>query len=193
MYEYTPEQKKAAHRDPAMVDLETLGVRPTSAIISIGACKFDPNTFAITDVFHQVISRESLSEYPEFTVDQSTIDWWENQTDEAKAASYSNKDGRHIKSVLIDFAEFAHKDAEVWGNGSDFDNVLLAHAYNVTGVPLPWKFWNNRCYRTMKNQFPEVAFSRQGTHHNAMHDAISQAKHLMRILARQEAMRKALG
>jgi len=40
-------------------------------------------------------------------------------------------------------------------------------------------FWNDRCYRTMKAQHRDVDFVRLGTFHNALHDAESQAEHLL--------------
>lgn len=191
--EFTAEQKYLARNDPVMHDLETLGTRPTSAILSLGACKFDPDTMAITDTFHEVISRESCMEYG-LTWDQSTIDWWESQTAEAKAASYSNPNGRDLKLVLLEYKDFVSSGTTVWGNDSDFDNVIMANAYHCTNVDLPWKFWNNRCYRTMKNMFPTIKMGkRSGTHHNALDDAINQATHLMKILAHMRGLQAALG
>jgi len=46
----------------------------------------------------------------------------------------------------------------------------------------PWYFWNDRCYRTMKSLYPQIPMERDGVHHNALDDAISQARHLMAIL-----------
>jgi exodeoxyribonuclease VIII len=44
-----------------------------------------------------------------------------------------------------------------------------------------WEFWKDRCYRTIKNCYPDVPFDRRGTHHNALDDARSQALHLIAI------------
>lgn len=72
----------------------------------------------------------------------------------------------------------------VWGCGSDFDNVILASAYRRCGIDLPWMWWDNRCYRTMKNQFKNCVAEpvRRGIKHNALDDAIHQASHLTLIL-----------
>jgi inhibitor of KinA sporulation pathway (predicted exonuclease) len=44
-----------------------------------------------------------------------------------------------------------------------------------------YKFWNERCYRTVKNQYPDVKLTRTGTYHNALDDARTQAEHLVQI------------
>lgn len=189
-YFFTQEQREAAHRDPVMVDLETLSTRTTAAIISIGACKFNPATMSITDTFHIVVDKQSCHEAG-LHVDPETIKWWEKQSPEARAASYDCTSGVMIGEALRAFAEWCG-DVEVWGNGSDFDNAILANAFAVVGIPQPWKFWNNRCYRTMKNQHPGTKLTRHGTHHNAVDDAVTQAKHLMLILKRKGDLEKLL-
>jgi hypothetical protein len=74
-------------------------------------------------------------------------------------------------------------DVRLWGNGSDFDNALLSVAYDAANVKPGWEFWNNRCYRTFKNQAPDIKIVRGGTYHDAFDDAVDQAKHLQKILA----------
>jgi hypothetical protein len=72
---------------------------------------------------------------------------------------------------------------QIWGNGADFDNVILSSAYRNTGHVTPWGTYKNRCYRTIKSANRHVAMARTGTHHNALDDAKSQAQHLIRIWA----------
>ena len=74
-------------------------------------------------------------------------------------------------------------DLRVWSNGAGFDNVVLSSAFRRIGMEQPWPFRNDRCYRTMKAQHPEVKMQRVGTHHNAVDDAESQARHLMAMMA----------
>lgn len=70
----------------------------------------------------------------------------------------------------------------IWGNGADFDNVILASVYKRIGMEQPWLYRNNRCYRTLKALHPEIPIERVGTHHNAVDDAESQARHLLAIM-----------
>jgi len=69
----------------------------------------------------------------------------------------------------------------VWGNGANFDNVILAEAYRRLDMKLPWHFTQDRCFRTIKSKYWYVDMVRTGTHHNAAGDAMSQANHLIRL------------
>ncbi len=72
-----------------MLDLETMGNTPTSAIIAIGAVRFDKK---IKGKFYGVIDLESCLE-DGLTVDASTIMWWMQQSDAArKAFEQRNRD-----------------------------------------------------------------------------------------------------
>jgi hypothetical protein len=44
-----------------------------------------------------------------------------------------------------------------------------------------WRSYNGRCYRTVKQQFPDIKLTRFGTYHNALDDAYSQAEHMVQI------------
>lgn len=190
MQEFTFEQKHAARRDPVMLDLETLGTGANSAIIAIGAVKFDPEKMLITDNFYRVVDRESCFRIG-MTYDQDTLDWWAKQSPEAKTVL--TQPGVSINEAIHDFASWIHPKTQVWGNGSDFDNVMVAETFRKHGKKLPWQFWNNRCYRTMKNMFPSVPLVRRGVHHHAVDDAETQAIHLMQILSVMRAGQRALG
>lgn len=162
---------------PCMLDLETLGTAPNSVIIAIGAVKFDLD--GVKDQFYQVVDPASCVDIG-LQIDASTVMWWMQQNTAARKA-FTEK-GVHIEVALSQFASWVDENDLVWGNGSDFDNVLLAEAYKKAKIEQPWKYFNNRCYRTMKNQFPQIKLERKGTHHNAVDDAISQAEHLIKIL-----------
>lgn len=45
-----------------------------------------------------------------------------------------------------------------------------------------WEFWNNRCFRTLKGMAPHIKTERQGTYHNALDDAKTQALHAIKVL-----------
>ena len=68
------------------------------------------------------------------------------------------------------------------GNGADFDLPILAAAYAAVGLSVPWKPYNGRCYRTLKNLAPVVKLARPGTHHNALDDARTQAVHAIKLM-----------
>lgn len=166
-----------------MVDLETLGTRAGSVILSIGAVEFDQRSKELGCTFYRSIQPEDCKAHG-LTVDQSTLDWWEKKSPEARAV-LTDPDAVPLSDALDAFVQFwVQTDAVfVWGNGADFDNVLLAHAFHAVDRPIPWKFWDNRCYRTLKNVRPHIKMGpRQGTFHNALDDAITQATHCIDLL-----------
>ena len=167
-----------------MLDLETMGTDANAAIIAIGAVGFDINTRAIGDTFYVTVTLESSVKHGG-VIDPSTVLWWMEQGDEARSGFSSATTS--IEHALSQFSSWAGTQSSVsslrvWGNGAGFDNVVLGSAYKRLGMSAPWKFWNDRCYRTIKAQYPNVKLARMGTHHNALDDAISQAKHLINML-----------
>ena len=162
-----------------MLDLETMGNGTNAAIIAIGAARFGNGE--ITDEFYTLVDLSSAVAAG-LEMDASTVMWWMKQSDDAR--KQFERDGIALKDALKQFAEWIGKDAEVWGNGAAFDNAILSNAYRKCGIERPWKFWNDRCYRTVKSMHPDVKLVRQGIYHRAVDDAKSQADHLMRIISR---------
>ena len=161
-----------------MLDLETLGKKPGSVIVAIGAVMF--NERGITHRFYERVDAVSCVKAG-LTMDVETVMWWMKQAEEARLEI--TRDGLALKDALIEFKKWiGGEEVDVWGNGAAFDNVILAEAYDRCGLERPWKYYNDRCYRTMKSLHPEIPMIRKGVHHNALDDAESQALHLMRIL-----------
>lgn len=161
-----------------MLDLETLGTSPGSLILAIGAVKFSQGE--ITDTFYQRVDPQSCISVG-LKMNVSTVMWWLTQGDEARLEI--TKPGQLLGEVLQDFSDWLNDPAAaIWGNGAAFDNVLLSVAYEKTGIPRPWKYSGDRCYRTIKSLHPEVLIQPMGTLHNALDDAKAQAVHLMQIL-----------
>jgi len=162
-----------------MVDLETLGTRPGSVILSLAAVPF--NTVYAIEPFYARISSSSCLDAG-LTTDESTIRWWERQSKEAYDEAFGGTTS--LINVLNDFSEYCSQlplAPALWGNGADFDNVLLSEAYNKCGIRQPWKYTDSRCYRTLKNLFPQVPYIPPKVKHNALQDAIAQAEHAERI------------
>ena len=164
-----------------MLDLETMGNQSNSAIIAIGAVAFDDNF--VTSKFYTEINLQSSIESGG-VVDGSTVTWWLKQSDGARGAFKDNDNAIHQSSALGKFSEWYVKvnGGEVWGNGAMFDNTILGNAYKNHSMLKPWKFWDDRCYRTVKGMHKHIKIERVGTYHNAADDAESQALHLIQIL-----------
>ena len=169
-----------------MVDLETLGTAPGSVILAIGAVRFDDTK--ILDEFYVNINPESCIAAG-LHMDVSTVMWWMGQSDEARKALVAGE-ALVLQEALAEFGKWALSIGsnvsipvdELWGNGSDFDNVLLAHAFAAAQLPLPWSFRTHRCYRTVRSLVHSVPFEKPAVAHNALEDARAQAKHLVEML-----------
>jgi hypothetical protein len=70
----------------------------------------------------------------------------------------------------------------VWGNAASFDLKILEKAYKLMQIEVPWKYYNEMCYRTLKNLYPEIKIMCNPHKHEALQDAIYQAEHAVRIL-----------
>jgi hypothetical protein len=167
-----------------MVDLETLGTRAGRVVLSIGAVEFDTKSNLLGREFYVVINQQSSLDSG-LTKDPNTVNWWEQQNEEAKKVlSISETGGESVEKALEMFNEFltpCGADVKLWGNGASFDQPILGGVYDSINKELSWKYLNNRCYRTLKNLFPAVTFKREGTYHNALDDAKSQANHVLEI------------
>jgi hypothetical protein len=116
-------------------------------------------------------------------VDKNTLAWWGKQSDEAKKVLFADDKISIVETIQWLAKCFAAYNVRyVWGNSTCFDNVILNHFIESNGTKTSlWKFYNNRCYRTLKNMYKGVKFDRVGEHHNALDDAITQANHLIAI------------
>ena len=166
-----------------MIDLETMGNGPNAAIIAIGAVEFDTERLEIGEQFYTVVDLASSVEFGG-EIDASTVMWWMQQCDDARSALLSS--GERLPIALCAFLNWLLKRSDeelrAWGNGADFDLVILGSALRRCAYPNPIKFWNHRCYRTMKAMYPHVTLERTGVKHHAVADAEYQARHLIEIL-----------
>lgn len=162
-----------------MVDLETMARATNSVICSIGAVKFTLDG-TIIDTFYCTVDAEDCKKYG-LVIEKSVVDWWRKQPKETLEAL--RKDTLPLKDALTKFSIwYGTQSLPTWGNSVAFDNVILQSAYEAVGMQRPWKHWEDRCYRTLKNLIVVEPDVREGTYHNALDDAMFQTKHLLKIL-----------
>lgn len=171
----------------AMIDLETLDTRPEAVVLSIGIALFDPNDVAKAPVkgYYGVLDK-SAQFAAERTTSQSTLDWWATQSPAARTVLSATQ--KPVIGVLkkvtkgIDWSNIGG----VWGNGASFDNAMLKSLFADFDMELPWAFWLDRDQRTIKAlyeaKYGRISFPREGTHHNALNDAMHQARELQFML-----------
>ena len=188
-----------------MVDLETMGKKNNAPIVAIGAVVFDPATGSIGESFYKVVCLESSVNWGA-VIDPSTVIWWLKQSSEARSAIV-NDDAIPLQDALLQFREFVSdnvaggsKKAQVWGNGASFDNSILRSAYDCIAEDYPWEYWNDRDVRTMVELGQAISFDPkttipfEGSRHNALADAIHQARYVsaiwQRIIAGNQVLQK---
>ena len=169
-----------------MIDFEALGTSADSVIMSMGAVRFNLDSDEIDDeAFYASISIDSNLEASR-RIDESTLIWWLGQSKDAQKVFTEPK--LTLENAICEFFEwFGEKDGNirVWSNGADFDIPMMAHAVKHFGWELPWNFWNHKCFRTFKG-LPCAKSAKKSENqlaHNALADAVAQAKHAQAIQA----------
>lgn len=161
-----------------MIDCETLGLLPGSAIISIGAVAFDPKTLnEFGPRFYRNITRISNIECS-LKVDANTLKWWGLQSEEAKKVLQVNQ--IHLDQALTEFGQWWKDIGAVtfWSHGLNFDEPLLRVAFSEVGLDAPWNYRQVRDTRTLfwLAGFDEKSVVIPGAvEHNALDDATRQA------------------
>jgi hypothetical protein len=180
-----------------MLDIETLGTRPSSVILSIGMVKFDPAKRELGDTYYRVLSSQDQLDM-ERTQDDSTVKWWSEQSKEASSVLFQSaaegSEGGMVHQTLMEMGEWMGPEPRLWGNGAGFDNVLLRSLFDTYGVKAPWSFRHDRCYRTLqalangkvtnakmvKHGIVSPRF--EGIRHHALDDAKNQAEAAMTLM-----------
>lgn len=177
-----------------MIDLETLGTKPGSAILSIGAVRFKARLSDFgEDYVPQSAGRLREDSFymkvhlPDsirqgFSVDGDTIKWWMRQSDEARAAAFPQDRQCDVGQVARSFRDWfvLEKESFVWGNGANFDIPLMESFLGNAGLRTPWKYTNVRCFRTLKNL---VGYDTRLVPPNELaHDALADAVHQAQVM-----------
>ncbi|EMS6658356.1 3'-5' exoribonuclease [Escherichia coli] len=166
-----------------MIDLETMGKNPDAPINALVGKFFDPATGEMGPEFSKTIDLETAGG----VIDRDTIKWWLKQSREAQSAILT--DEIPLDDALLQLREFIDENSgeffvQVWGNGANFDNVILRRSYERQGIPCPWRYTNDRDVRTMVALGLVMDFDArsvitfEGERHNALHDARYQAKYV---------------
>lgn len=175
-----------------MIDIETLGTRPGCVISSIGACVFDLHGTFTNPTLHLHVSLDD-SERHGFRIEADTVVWWIGQSPEARNAlidgqrthmngSPTTYSAENAVAALSLFVRSVEGEPWIWCNGASFDFPILAAYFARFNRPLPWNRWQEMDLRTLKNLNKGLRLERQGTHHNALDDAIHQARLVQHIL-----------
>lgn len=181
-----------------MVDIETLSTAVNAVILSVGAVEFDPFTGNIEREFYCELR---LDMQRDRHISGDTVQWWAKQITENNAENIlTNPNSKKIDphNAVFDLAEFLkcsaygvttpveYKDINVWACDPDFDLAILSNLYGGLRLPVPWKFWETRSVRTVRQiaELKGIELPKQPATHNALEDCKRQVAEVSAIIAR---------
>jgi hypothetical protein len=192
----------------ASLDIETLGTRVDSVILSVGLCIFNLDNDEVRR-YQWFLDLDVQMEAGRY-IDPNTVLWWMGREEAARQDILRNlQEGANL-GMLVRPAQLradimnAIQDAEVWTNGPSFDTSFLRHFFGVNFRPDYqdqnsdgiWSHRNDRDFRTLKmiGQFLGIGQEKTVIHegkqlvgHNASDDALMQAIYIRQVL---RALRK---
>jgi len=171
-----------------MLDLETWGTTPGSDIRSIGVTCFDPTTGHVgTLETGAAFYTATYDSPPGLHRDPNTVEWWNQQSAEARAAFDHPVP---LKQALLDLNAWMSdiepdpSSVRLWAHGPQFDVSIIEAAYRVCQLPVPWHYRSPRDVRTALDVAGVVDHSAllaecssdERVAHHALDDAIVQAR-----------------
>jgi hypothetical protein len=165
-----------------MLDIETLGVDPGAAIISIGACRFELGFGWTQEELYVTVDRESCTDHG-LHIEEDTLSWWRDQdTDLAPLDG-----GEPLPDALAELRAFVEDADELWANSPKFDMAMLEAAYDAVDTEVPWAFHELRDVRTVRALPGAVELDMTGREHHALDDARHQADEVAETLSKLNA------
>lgn len=188
------------HQTDIMLDIETLGTKPGSVIVTLGVCRFSLDDDFVTDK-QEIVINVGTSEKAGMTMSAGTVLWWMGQGEEARSRMADNAKSISLTNALSKLSDYVsatrtknfRNRINIWANDPDFDIVNTNAAYDAIGALPPWQFWESRSMRTIEELGQrlfsfnkKVDFPRTGTHHAADDDAEYQARVVQEIFKRMK-------
>lgn len=178
-----------------IIDLETFDTSSRAAIFAIGLVIVDPELkiifkgeYILTDPFRAPMGDSRFASYK---VSEPTVAWW--LSEEQVIANHYLEDRGTYESIRGMLGDIRHTikqcpkdDFLVYGYPSDFDIPILVNAYTKTRTPMPWRYHQSACLRTLKRlAYPseEQLGKFDGIKHTPLADAYHEAKELIHILS----------
>ena len=160
-----------------VLDIETLGIKPGAPILSIGAICGD-------NAFYAVV-------YPRTgTPDPDTVQWWRSVPSQAARDHVFSPEVHQIqeyqlKDALTNLVDFIKENNPTcfWGCSPNFDYGHLEYWMTEYGIEIPWKFYQMRDVRTIRDFLSKTAvtalteqYIEDDNKHIAVYDAYLEAQ-----------------
>lgn len=169
-----------------MIDVESFSLDENAALVGLGCAFFDLQTCTIGPTFSQTIHL-ATSVALGGRIDASTCLWWLGQSEAIR--NQVRFQGRDVRLVMTDFCEWMREHSDpttvrVYGNSDAFDIGKMERHLKWLGMEPPWFWTNRRCFRTIRNLYPQVKYDpsqKNGEAHDPLVDAVFQVEHLFKI------------
>lgn len=171
--------------EEVMIDIETASTQPNAAILTIGAIKFNRQDQLLPlsklKTFYRRIDLNSC-ENLNLRISKDTMDWWDQQNEEARYEAFTHPDRIQLGQALREFVDWFGDPKIVWANSPAFDCVILINAFKLCKLKAPWNFWQERDCRTFYD-IKKVSMSTiPKADHNALSDCYRQLTGLKMVL-----------
>jgi hypothetical protein len=163
-----------------MIDFETLGNGKNACIAQVGACYFVDGDIRTPMKIN--FDAESCMKFGA-EMDASTVYWWLDQSKEAQMSIIDQPRAPEYEA-LISLNEYLRGAEEIWSHAT-FDFVILMEALKRRNIKPSFSYRVARDIRTLNAfcpTFDKDSIKREGTHHDALDDAMYQAKYVTAML-----------
>ena len=186
-----------------IIDMETLGTKPNSVVLSMACVPFNFNSNVdfeslVKSSFYVKFDTIEQIQHHKRKVDENTVNWWKKQqSEEAKSVIRPSKNDVSLETGLRAFSKFVgstgydFKNSFVWSRGIAFDGPLLESIYdNVDTINIPVNTWLYRDIRTYVDtlegsidgygRFQDLGLTGV-VKHNALHDVCCDVIRMKKI------------
>lgn len=178
----------------AMLDIETLGLKPGCGIMSIGAVNFgldrQESLLEEANQFYVAINGFDMQNLG-FRTDPETLRWWKKEPiwKDLSAEIRDSQIGVHRACTkLAHFLETARPD-KVWANAPIFDIEMLRYTFKRMKLEFPVAYRQEMDFRTVmelaypqRDMRPPPAFRDRFSSHHALGDSMEQALQTIQAL-----------
>ena len=174
----------------ATIDIETLGTKPDTTVLTIGAVKFNPFTKEepYADLYLKVDADQQIEAGR--SIDEDTLTWWTKQPQEIQDEAFLSTERVSVEDTLAQLNKYLVGVDKIWCQGPVFDICILENLYRQYDKHFNWVFWNIRDSRTLFGLMPEDPRKKyKFAAHNALEDCRIQSKCIQEVYSELQLTR----
>jgi hypothetical protein len=168
-----------------MIDIETLGTKPGGIVLEIGiVCNvsnpYDANGNGADWTMGVHVD---IAQQPDALIDPATLRWWMRHPVAFDRLTKAQLTGQAVApaAAIDSMAVMLRGVDEVWGNSPSFDCAILVDFVDRYAGAVPWRYVQERDFRTARSLRPDVPYVPPAEAHGALADALAQAAHLDKL------------